>query len=173
MTSRCYFGKMNSILGSVVPLAMFTALHCLNSSMYAFIKCQGSLERYWNGLMGLWAKCWMGDWTKHMATATWPTPCKWGIPENDFQKCLFQVASALRSWLEEAWGIPVKTVIFFIVEVGRTKKVPALLHKMNFTVRTLHSSPGRWIVCELQGWKKYQLFLTKSISQGWYSSPCG
>ena len=23
MTSRCYFGKMNSILGSVVPLAMF------------------------------------------------------------------------------------------------------------------------------------------------------
>ena len=23
MTSRCYFGMMNSILGSVVPLAMF------------------------------------------------------------------------------------------------------------------------------------------------------
>ena len=26
MTSRCYFGKMNSILGSVVPLAMFTVV---------------------------------------------------------------------------------------------------------------------------------------------------
>ena len=29
MTSRSYFGKMNSILGSVVPLAMFALiLHC-------------------------------------------------------------------------------------------------------------------------------------------------
>ena len=26
MISRCYFGKMNSILGSVVPLAMFHTL---------------------------------------------------------------------------------------------------------------------------------------------------
>ena len=29
MTSRCYFGKMNSILGSVVPLAMFEMLFLL------------------------------------------------------------------------------------------------------------------------------------------------
>ena len=28
MTSRCYFGYMNSILGSVVPLAMFLKLYC-------------------------------------------------------------------------------------------------------------------------------------------------
>ena len=28
MTSRCYFGKMNSILGSVVPLAMFQGETC-------------------------------------------------------------------------------------------------------------------------------------------------
>ena len=26
MTSRCYFGKMNSIFGSVVPLAMFNSV---------------------------------------------------------------------------------------------------------------------------------------------------
>ena len=28
-------------------------------------------------------------------TWPWPTPAKWRIPENGFQKCLFQVASAV------------------------------------------------------------------------------
>ena len=28
-----------------------TAFHCLNSSMYAYIYCEGRLERGWNGLM--------------------------------------------------------------------------------------------------------------------------
>ena len=98
--------------------------------------------------MGLWAKCWMGDWTKHMAPDTWPTSGKWGIPENGFQKCLFQVASAVliggsmgdtrrNCNTFHSWNLPF---------MGRTR--------MNFTVRTFHSSPGRWIVCELQCWKK-------------------
>ena len=33
------------------PLIMFNALHCLNSSIYAYIYCKGRLERYWNVLM--------------------------------------------------------------------------------------------------------------------------
>ena len=33
MTSRSYFGKMNSILGSVVPLAMFKRMEPKNSGV--------------------------------------------------------------------------------------------------------------------------------------------
>ena len=36
MTSRNYFGKMNSILGSVVPLAMFAFLRPLILVLLAF-----------------------------------------------------------------------------------------------------------------------------------------
>ena len=41
-----------------------TTLHCLNVSMYACIYCWGRLERYWNGLTGFCARCWVGDTTR-------------------------------------------------------------------------------------------------------------
>ena len=31
--------------------------------MHAYIYCQGRLKRYWNGLMGFRAKCWVTGWT--------------------------------------------------------------------------------------------------------------
>ena len=37
------------------------ALQCLNFGIYAYTYCEGRLERYWNGLMCVWAKIWMGD----------------------------------------------------------------------------------------------------------------
>ena len=33
-----------------------TAIHCWNSSVYAYIYCKGRLERYWNGLISFWSK---------------------------------------------------------------------------------------------------------------------
>ena len=40
-----------------------TVLRCFHSSMYAYIYCQGRLERYWNGLKCFFAKSGVGDWT--------------------------------------------------------------------------------------------------------------
>ena len=44
MTSRSYFGKMNSTLGSVVPLAMFfiyAVVKCSGQAIFIFLFCQG------------------------------------------------------------------------------------------------------------------------------------
>ena len=38
-----------------------TALHCVNSSMYAYLYCKERLKRYWNGLKHFWAKCVSGS----------------------------------------------------------------------------------------------------------------
>ena len=115
--------------------------------------------------MGLWAKCWMGDWTKHMAPDTWPTPGKWGIPENGFQKCLFQVARALRSWLEEAWGIPVETVIFFIVEIHPWSGA----HENEYHSEDISFKSRLLDFVRITRLKKVPAPLNKI--KGWYSSP--
>ena len=39
MTSKCYFGKMNSILGSVVPFAMFSTQSFTISVIYTIFIC--------------------------------------------------------------------------------------------------------------------------------------
>ena len=44
MTSRCYFGKMNSILGSVVPLAMFFRVFVLAFVLrFVFVRAFGNV----------------------------------------------------------------------------------------------------------------------------------
>ena len=40
-----------------------TALHCVNSSMYAYLYCKERLKRYWNLMMGLAKSGLMGDWS--------------------------------------------------------------------------------------------------------------
>ena len=78
---------------------------------------------------------------------------KWHMTNTWQVKMAFRNAyfrSLVRSWLEEAWGIPVETVILFIVEIHPSSGA----HEYEFHSEDIHSSPGRWIVCELQCWKK-------------------
>ena len=64
MTSRCYFGKMNSILGSVVPLAMFFSWpyprHVFQCLGYEILSGMGfQINWYYMAFLQLssWSRC--------------------------------------------------------------------------------------------------------------------
>ena len=58
MTSRCYFGKMNSILGSVVPLAMFDIVVVVITDQALAQNQESQLRRIWEiATVGWWVTC--------------------------------------------------------------------------------------------------------------------
>ena len=52
MISRCYFGKKNSILGSVVPLAMFNYIILVGVLLVIF--CESVIICYCSLLLNCW-----------------------------------------------------------------------------------------------------------------------
>ena len=88
MTSRSYFGKMNSTLGSVVPLAMFTsfAMVSANTSMHGLFENQ-------------WKKCEMFDDKRTIDVLRICQKRKYVKLDKATKKCLYFESLPLHSTL--------------------------------------------------------------------------
>ena len=132
MTSRSYFGKMTSTLGSVVPLAMFKY-----TEVFQQIRVDNDAIRFLNALMIFWQSSWtekysihlsqlkvfvqpsLGDAATHIVAAPCcnpslsPSLCHRAWPEQEL--------GALRYFLAQT-SSPLVLVLFNIAGVGCTKR---------------------------------------------------